>query len=324
MKLSAEELHDWMPIHVYWVDDVPFVDWCYMGRERFTQPFFMDTIRTRMQQPFNLLFRHQTPIDELRSIIARGNVVAPTGFIFHMSRCGSTLVAQMFAALSRNIVISEAPPIDTIIAAKADDMERGLWLKSMVGAFGRRRSDEERNYFIKFDSWNTLDLDFICRVFPTVPWIFLYRNPSEVIVSQMRQRGLQMVPGTMTRLLPELSFENALQIPPEEYCARILARICAAALGHANNKNALFVNYDQLPSAVTGIIAEHFRVSFTPEECDQMNEAARFDAKTPQLHFEPDTLRKRSEAGESIRNAAATWVDPIYAQLENIRCNISV
>ena len=324
MKMKSETLRDWIPIRVYWTDDVPFVDWCYMGNERFTEPFFTDTIQKRMRLPFNLLFRHQTSIAELLEIIDAARVVPPTGFIFHMSRCGSTLVAQMLAALSKNIVISEAPPVDTIIGSKADNTLRGQWFKAIVDAFGRRRADGERNYFIKFDSWNTLDLDFIARVFPDVPWIFLYRNPVEVIVSQMRQRGSQMVPGTMTRLLPGLSFEDALHIPAEEYCARILARMCSTALSHARDKNALLVNYDQLPGAVTGVIAEHFRVPFTPDECDQMEAAARFDAKTPQMTFEPDTLRKRGEASESIRTAAAIWVDPFYERLENIRCNMSI
>ena len=32
-----------------------------------------------------------------------------------MSRCGSTLVSQMLAALPQNIVISEAAPIDAVV-----------------------------------------------------------------------------------------------------------------------------------------------------------------------------------------------------------------
>ena len=35
--------------------------------------------------------------------------IDPTGFIFHLARCGSTLVSQMLAALPEHIVLSEAP-----------------------------------------------------------------------------------------------------------------------------------------------------------------------------------------------------------------------
>jgi hypothetical protein len=321
MKPEPEALRDWMPMRFYFRESLPFVDWCYMADQRFTHPFFSDTIRQRTALPFNVLFRHQTPIEFLGELSEKNETIAPTGFIFHMSRCGSTLVAQMFAALAANIVISEAPPIDAIIGST--DVERGTWLRWMLGALARKRTGREKNLFVKFDSWNTIELDFIRRVFPDVPWIFLYRNPIEVIVSHMRQRGSQMVPGAMEAILPGVSFSEALQMPPEEYCAKILARFCAAALDHANDANALLVNYDQLPGAVTDIIASHFGVSFTPDELDQINETGRFDAKTPQMFFESDAARKRTDASDAVRQAAANWLDPLYGELENKRLNIS-
>ena len=67
-----------------------------------------------------------------------------------------------------------------------------------------------RDYFVKFDSWNTLDLALIRRAFPDVPWIFLYRDPVEVIVSHMRQRGSQMIPGAFEKLMPDVDLNDAL------------------------------------------------------------------------------------------------------------------
>ena len=325
MSETAARLRDWMPIRIYRNDvSTVVVDWCYMGDERFTSPFFNDTIRSRMVGPFNALFRHRTPITSLKEVTALADVIEPNGFIFHMSRCGSTLVTQMLAALRSNIVISEAPPIDSIISShrRCDKDDSETWLKEMVSVLGRRRHPDERNYFIKFDSWNTLDLGFVRRVFPRVPWVFLYRNPVEVIVSHMRQRGSQMVPGGMDQLMPELSLTKALQMSGEEYCAKILAAFCSTALEHARDENALLVNYDQLPEAVGGAIADHFDVPFDEIEIDHMRAAAQFNAKTPQMFFEPDVARKLAEAGPEARKAAATWVDPIYEQLENIRLSV--
>ena len=322
MRLNADDLHDWMPIRFCWRGQDPFVDWCYMGVDRFTAPFFSDTIQRRLSNPFSLLFRHQTPIEFLGELCLTAEVVPPTGFIFHMSRCGSTLVSQMLAALPTSIVISEAPPIDAVIEtrlASTADRQRPEWLKWMIGALGRRRNAAERDLFIKFDSWNLLELDFIRSVYPTVPWIFLYRDPVEVIVSHMRQRGSQTVPGAMEKLLPGLSISDALQMPAEEYCARVLARVCEAALEHADDDRGLFVNYDQLPGSVTGCIANHFGLSLSSDEVDTINRAARFDAKTPQMTFEPDSVRKRAAESEATRDAAAVWLDPLYERLENIR-----
>ena len=94
MNLNAESFRDWMPIRFYWQGSDPFVDWCYMGNDRFVHPFFFDTVQHRMSRPFNQLFRRQTPIEFLDELNTMEPVIAPTGFIFHMSRCGSTLVSH--------------------------------------------------------------------------------------------------------------------------------------------------------------------------------------------------------------------------------------
>jgi hypothetical protein len=174
----AEDLHNWMPIRVYRKEGEMMVDWCYMGDTRFTGPFFDVTVTAKLQNDFSLLFRHQTPMDFLGEIVEQSPRLNPTGFVFHMSRCGSTLVAQMLAALEENIVISEAPPIDSILGASnvdptITDEQRIAWLRGMIGAMGRQRSGRERGFFIKFDSWNTLDLELIESAFPGVPLIFL-------------------------------------------------------------------------------------------------------------------------------------------------------
>lgn len=323
----AEDLHNWIPVRVYWKDGAPMVDWCYMGNKRFTEPFFDVTVTMQMRDNFSLLFRHHTPVDDLGEIVEQSPHLQPTGFIFHMSRCGSTLVAQMLAALEENIVISEAPPIDSILSANnvdpaVTDEQRITWLRSMIGAMGRKRSGNERGYFIKFDSWSTLDIDLIERACPHVPWIFLYRNPVEVMVSQMRKPGSQMIRGVMNRLLPGLPLMEALQMPGEEYCARVLARFCETALERSDSEKALFVNYDQLPGAVTGEIAGHFGISFSAEEAAKMNSAANFDAKTPQLSFASDSESKRKGATEAVQAAAGAWLDPLYKQLDAIKKKI--
>jgi len=172
MDLS-EKLYDWMPVRVYPDDGGYFVDWCWMGDARFIEPFFDLTIEKRMRLPFNLAFRHRTPVETLKEV-DRG--LDPTGFIFHMSRCGSTLVSQMLAAVGSNIVISEAPPIDNVIRSAVGRDKRIEMLRDLVGAYARPRNGE-RHFFIKFDSWSTLDLDLVEEAFPNVPWVFLYREP---------------------------------------------------------------------------------------------------------------------------------------------------
>jgi hypothetical protein len=321
--ITVSQFAVWMPIRMYWEGKQPMVDWCRLGDLRFTEPFFSDTVEKGLRRPFNSLFRRQTPIEDLCELHDSAPGLPPTGFIFHMSRCGSTLVAQMLAALPQNIVISEAPPLDSILNAgfrdpSVTDEQRLLWLRALISAFGRPRRHREEHFFIKLDSWHTADLPLIQRAFPGVPWIFLYRDPVEVMVSHQNMPGSQMILGVLARGIEILPEDVLRQISQEEYRARVLARICAAALEH-RNQDGLFVHYRQLPEAVFQLLENHFGVAPSEAEILRMRHVAEFDAKTPGLPFASDRARKRREASESIHAVTARWLTPIYEKLEVLR-----
>ncbi len=324
MPTIAEQLAGWLPIRVQWRGADPLLDWCYLGTRRFTEPFFDDTIGAVLQKPFNLLFRHFTGLDALAQLHAESPGLPPTGFVFHLSRCGSTLVGRMLAALEQNLVVSEASPLDWMIRAQVrrpfvTDDERLAAIQWMVGALGQPRWPGAKHYFIKFDAWHTFDLALLERAFPTTPWIFLYRNPVEVLVSHHRQRGGGTVPGMIEHTLPGLTPQECQLIPPDEYAARVLGRICEAALAHKDSPRALFVNYTQLPDAMTGDILRHFRLAYSDQDLQRMRDAARFNAKSPQVKFTPDADAKQHEASENLRALSDHFMQPLYEQLEAVR-----
>jgi gluconate kinase len=317
----------WVPIRLYWRDGQALVDWCYLGDHTFTDPFFEQTIEVCLRSPFNLVFRQQTSVETLLEAQSCRPGPPPTGFIFHLSRCGSTLVAQMLAALPRHVVLSEAGPIDAVLNAhkrdpRLDDTQRIAWLRAMVSALGQRRRGET-HLFIKFDCWHTLDLPLIRRAFPDVPWIFVYRDPVEILVSQVRQRGAHLTPRMLGPGLPGVDLAMAVAMGPEEYCARFLALICQAALDQHRAAAGLLINYRQLPDAVCSSILSWFGVSCPSADLERMREAARFNAKTPSMYFSDDSAEKNRAATDLIRRMADTWVAPLYQQLEAARIKVS-
>jgi len=326
--MKAAVLTNWVPIRVYCQAGRFMVDWCYLGQERFSEPFFDQTVGHQMRLPFNQLFRHQTSLDEVVELAAARSGVAPTGFIFHMSRCGSTLLAQMLTALPQNIVISEAGPIDAVLRTPmrdptVTDVQRIEWLRSMVNALAWPRRAEETRFFVKFDSWHVLDLALIRRAFPDVPWIFLYRDPIEVMVSHTRQIGSQMVPGSLDPGPFGLTLEAAVRMPPAEYGARVLAAFCTAAVQQRDD-HGQFVHYRQLPAAVWTTLAEHFGLAWTGAEIDRMRQVTQFDAKVPSLTFVNDSADKQVAALDIQRQLAEQWLMPPYDQLEAARAEQQV
>ncbi len=311
-------------MRIYWRESRPMVDWGYLGARRFTDPFFEETCGQCVRHPADLLFRHQTPLEELGETVLTQSRVTPTGFIFHMSRRGSTLICQMLATACKNIVISEAGPLDTILRAHCRDAniseeQRVVWLQWMAGALGWRRHPEEKNLFIKFDSWHTLFLPLIERAFPGVPWVFLYREPLEVLVSQRTHRGAQMIPGMFEPALFGWDVPTAAAMALDEYGARVLAKICEAALAQVQGGTGKLVNYGQLPGLVWPALMHFWGVEFSPDESRRMADSAKLSAKNPFLPFEEDSQAKRHGASQEIRVVAGQWLDGVYRQLEALR-----
>ena len=311
-------------MRIYWRDSLPMVDWGYLGTRRFTDPFFTQTINPCVRHPADLLFRHQTPLEKLGEIASERPSLRPTGFIFHMSRCGSTLLSQMLAALPENIVLSEAGPIDDILRAHfrspgVTEEQRVRWLQWLVGVLAWRRHPAESNVFIKFDCWHVMYLPLIQRAFPGVPWIFLYREPLEVMASGQKQLGGQMIPGVLEPGLFGWDAATVGGMTLYEYAARVLAKLCESALAGAQANEGKLVNYRQLPASIWPALMEYWKVKFSAEETVRMLDAARLDAKNPVLPFEADSQAKRDSATAETRALTQQWLDGVYRRLESQR-----
>jgi hypothetical protein len=313
---------EWVPTGIRWTPAGPLLDWCHLGGLRFTDPFFEQTVETAMAHPFNLLFRPATP---LRALAAPDRLdLRPAGLIFHMSRCGSTLVAQMLASLPRNIVLSEPTPLDHVLRAPArlsgvTPDQVVAWLRGMTALLGRRRHPEERNLLIKFEGWHALLLPLILRAFPGVPWAFLYRRPVEVLASLETLRPHQMFPNGIDLALVGLTPARIGAMSLDHYAAVVLERICRAAAEEARHGEALLLEHRELPEAVPRRLLAHFGLACEADDLARMREVARFNAKQPALHYADDSEAKRRAATPEMRQLAETVLAPIYAELEKLR-----
>lgn len=319
---SAWPSRHWLPIQVAALDNRLHVDWAHFGARALTEPFFEDSIRRALSRPFNWMFRYRMTLGDFMDHAAAAQSLAPSGFIFHMSRCGSTLVSQMLAALPRTIAISEAAPIDAVVQLSRAwpdlaDERHVEHLVAMLAAFGRKRSGAERHSFVKLDSWHTLALPLFRRAFPSVPWVFLYREPVEVLVSQMRQRGTQMVAEIVPPSL--YGIDDAGGMRAEDYCARVLNRICTSVIDNYDDGGGLLVNYRELPGAIWTRILPHFGVACSDDERAAMHRVTRYDAKAPSFEFADDTAAKQRAATDPVRAAAERQLGDVYRRLEALR-----
>ena len=310
VRARAATLDGWTPIRVH-QRPAPVVEWCWMDGATFDEPFFVQTVERALRSPFSLLFRHETPIAALDAIEPG---LGPSGFVLHGSRCGSTLVSRMLAAARECLVLSEPLPVDDVVRARAPEAEKVRWLRGMVSALGRPRLGGERAYVLKLDAWAACNLETLRAAFPDVPWVFLFREPLEVLASHFRHRGAHMVPGALDPGLFGLEWEAIARMAPEEYCARVLAAIYRAALEHRDGP-ALFVDYADLPDAVFSRILDAFALDLDEASLARMRNVTRLDAKNPHLFFTADGETKERDAPPALRDAAERWVRPLYEEL---------
>ncbi|WHS60598.1 sulfotransferase family protein [Pseudomonas sp. G2-4] len=312
--MEGLNLDGWLPIRVWQEAGQWWVDWCWFGDAALSQPFFNDAVEDALRLPFNQVFRRQTPLRELGRWQQQSPGLAPSAFIFHASRCGSTLVSQMLAQLADHIVISEPPPLDTLLRGDMAHAERCVALKGLLSAYGQRRGGVERRLVVKLDAWNIGELPLLRACFPDTPWLFVYRDPLEIAVSHLRRPGMHMVPGMIGASVLDEGLPFSSQ---EDFISRRVGRLLAKGLEHCQAFAGMAVNYTELPEAMAGRLAVFFRLD--DAQCRQVFAAVGQHSKQPMQVFAGDSEDKRREASPLLRGRVMHWAQGPYEALECLR-----
>ena len=319
------ELKGWLPVDAVVVDGRPGLWWMEMSGVSLSEPFFQQTVDQAKANSRGELF---TEFDVLLQLEKSLDNVEPTGFIFHSSRCGSTLVANACRAIANSIVLSEANAIDKLIArliTDGDGIKESLYsvfLRGVIRALGQRRGGNEQHLFVKFACCSFAQIERIRRLWPRVPWIFLYRDPIETIVSNLNDvppwllHNDRRVLASITGVSPDAVAEMSL----EELCARTIGSFYAKAQSLAN-ESSLLLNYNQLSVPVISSVLRFFKVSPSAEEFETIARACSVYSKevSGTRAFIADAGAKQKLASDRVREAAAAWAIEPYRLLEQKR-----
>lgn len=316
---DTDALQGWIPLYL----KRGIVNWGYMGERRFVEPFSEDTLQKLATRPFNRLFRQQTNLDVVLQRAATHPGLPLRGIVFHVGRCGSTLIAQALSGLSDAVVLSEPVIFDSLLQAILADphlpaeQARAL-LPAIIAAQGQARRPSDRRLFIKADAWHILHIRRILDAFPGVPWLFLYRDPVEVLVSHARMPGILVVPGSL--LAHGLAAPQELMIKPLAHGAWILGQILqAAADAFQHCPGGLLLNYRELPAALETRLNQHFHLQLDAQDLEQMRGFYQPHAKNPQQIFQDDCADKQAAADPQLLAMVERWMQAPYRHLERLR-----
>lgn len=285
----------------------PRAHWLQTGGEAPTAPFHAEDAYAWSRRPLNRFLDVRTPVAALPD---GDDGPDPAGIVFHMSRCGSTLTARMLGSLPDVLSLSEPRAIaDVLRYNRFDRMAGGAERARRLRAVTTVLAGGAARYVIKADALAIFDLATFREAFPHTPWIFLHRDPLEVLLSQQRDRAPEMSQG-----LKDLGPQGA-GLSEDEFCARALGQICtAAADALAADGSGQAIAYEDLPQAVADRIAPRF--GLTPDRA-AMAAVANLNARRGQEAFVDDRTARRAAASDELKALAARWVEPAASRLRS-------
>ena len=313
-----------VPISIWFHEDSNqyILSWLNFSGRKLCRPFFRQDVSEQLAQVGLDNLKGAELFDSLAHMAAVGRYHHPNGFIFHASHCGSTLTVQLLRAISGAVVVSE-PEVVNQVLGMSTKMGHEISIKCLrmllpilcATASGKTYP---RYSFVKFTSWNILFLRLLREAFPAVPWIFLFRDPVEIMVSlvpKLKRRPdfprLRAIDLEISRLgYPP---RNSQQV--ENNAAKLIDIYFRSALEMADQASAL-VNYPDIKECFPSIARWGFSVPLDKKTLHDIKKAGFYDAKNPDKGvFVSDALNKQLMASDDIRAAVKRWVDVRYEQL---------
>ncbi|MGI9435702.1 MAG: hypothetical protein ACR2Q4_12885 [Geminicoccaceae bacterium] len=300
--------------------------WADFGERPFREWQFMYSIK-QLAEEHRQVDAFVTDMTVLETEEVLGTSLPPRGFIFHISRCGSTLLAKALAREPSHLVINQGGPLQRgFWAQRTANWQRPLtatdenlaMFRRLVLGMTRRRRRQEKTAFVKFISWNVLYVDFIRQAFPDVPCLFMYRDPIEVIASIRKETTAPIISKKTAQAeflsgLPEKDIES---LDDTTYLAHCFARYFESA--RDAERSLPMIDYRSLNSASFAGVLEH-AFDYVPSArshslmCQQFAFHAKDD--NDRQTFKGDSALKQSAVSEADRQVIDGITRMLYLHL---------
>jgi hypothetical protein len=255
---------------------------------------FQDQYIARCRQGglLNQLIQPRTPLAPWLSSSEDADAAPPAGFIFHLSRCGSTLLSGCLAELDDTSVLSEPPLLTALLldATLAEDQKHAA-LRRLVRAQGAPHAGRRR-IVVKWNAWDLFHGPLIDAAFPGVPQVLLFRDPEEILASHARSAGRHMAGDpSLEPLHPAFAHRSADGLLG--WRIKVLDALSRTMLDRAGQPGAMPLDYAKLDAAAIDAACRHFGLEPSADARARIAQRQRFHSKAPDQRFEADGAQKR-------------------------------
>ena len=158
------------PFHVIYNKENPIFYLCQLDFKSYSQsphiyPMFKDLIqKSNCQKDIKSSYNDIIKEVQLYNQTMKGKIIYPTGFIFHESRVGSTLVANLLGSDPFNMIFSESSvPAEILLRCQRCSRQKHIeTFRNAILMMGR--SPTHKRLFFKFQSITTTQIQIALEV----------------------------------------------------------------------------------------------------------------------------------------------------------------
>ncbi|MCD0471253.1 sulfotransferase family protein [Flavobacterium sp. JAS] len=314
MENVNHPLSNWIPYKLVEKDNDIYFEWIYLADKKIADPFFDETIAKCKSHAYNS--KSLKVVSTVENLIDWSKGLVPVelkSLVFHVSRCGSTMLSQSLATSSENIMISEAPIIDDILRSDRFGLDKKtILLKAVITFLGQKRFPEQKNLILKLDAWHIFNAGYLRSIFPDIPFALLYRKPIEVLKSHQKMIGMHMVPNLLPPGVFGITPKEINEISFQQYGALVLEKYFQGFIDfHETDQNVTLLNYNEGMKNVVEKFISFINVDYSSDELEKMYERLTKHSKNANAVFEGDSFK------EEVLQIDFTKVDALHEKLSN-------
>ncbi|MNV18978.1 hypothetical protein D3C71_1098190 [compost metagenome] len=266
------------------------LQWCLPDGPA-TEPFHDEyLIRCWQSTTLNQLITPTTAVQSLAACAGRVPKAQPAGFIFHLSRCGSTLLSGCLSELDDAVVFSESPVLTEVLVDPAlSPRDKRALVQCLIDL--KASLFPGRRVVVKWNAWDIFQWALLRDIYPAVPVVALLRDPVEILASHHALAGRHMSGDpSLACVAPVFSTSRAASVL--DHRIGVLEGLLQAMGALQESPTLARIDYSQLHGEAIRQVASMFGLRCPAEGWLRMEQRMQSNAKLPGTRFEPDRARK--------------------------------
>lgn len=279
-----------------------------------TEPFHDEYLsRCWQSTPLNQLVTPRTSLQALAACAQRVPRAQPAGFIFHLSRCGSTLLSGCLSELDGAAVFSESPVLTEILVDPAlSPLEKRAHVQCLLDL--KAILFPGRRVVVKWNAWDIFHAQLLRSAYPTVPAVALVRDPVEILASHQAQAGRHMS-GDPSLAAVAPVFGKGAGGSVLEHRIGVLQGLMQGLHDLTAEPGFACIDYRQLDGGTVRQVAAMFGLRCDLEGQRRIAQRMQRNAKLPGIRFEPDGARKAAVFDAAQSTAIARRLSSLHRAL---------